>query len=78
MVLKNLVLTRKYVLFPFDKLDYQKTVDLFFKKILFTYLTQREYKQGHQREGAGEAEGEVGSQVSRELDAGLNPKTLGS
>lgn len=33
MLLKCLVLTRKYVLCPFDKLDYQKTVDLIISKI---------------------------------------------
>ena len=49
-------------------------------KILFIYLFVRErervlcpYKQGEQQ-----AEGEADSLLSKEPDAGLNPRTLGS
>jgi len=43
---------------------------LFFKKILFIYLRERK--------GEGETEGEADSPLSREPDAGLNPRTLRS
>ena len=46
-----------------------------FLKILFIYLT--EYKRA-QAGGAAEGEGEAGSLLSREPDAGLHPRTLGS
>ena len=47
---------------------------IFFKKSLFIYLTEREHKQGEQQA----EEGEAGSQLSREPDAGFDPRTLGS
>ena len=45
----------------------------------FVYLTYRKrmHKQGEQ-EAEGEGQGEAGSPLSREPDAGLNPRTLGS
>ena len=52
---------------------------LFCFKDLFIYLTvrgeQREHKQGEQQ---AEGEREAGSQLSREPDMGLDPRTLGS
>jgi len=33
--------------------------------------------RGREREKVGEAEGEAGSPLSREPDAGLDPRTLG-
>ena len=51
-------------------------VALFFLRILFTYLTERERAQagGVQAEG----EGEAGSVQSRDPDVGLHPRILGS
>ena len=43
---------------------------IFFK---FIYLPEREHKQGEQQ-----TEGESGSPLSREPNAGLDPRTLGS
>ena len=45
----------------------------FFLKILFIYLTDRDHKQAERQ---AEREGEAGSQLSREPDAGLDPRTL--
>jgi len=51
-------------------------VYLFFK-ILFIYLTERDTaREGTQAGGVGE--GEAGFPLSRESNAGLNPRTLGS
>ena len=47
----------------------------FFLKILFIYLTDRDYKQAEMQ---AEREEEAGSLPSREPDAGLNPGTLRS
>ena len=47
----------------------------FFLKILFSYLTEKEHKQGEQK---AEREGEADSLLSREPDAGLHPRVLGS
>ena len=59
-------------------------IGLFFK-ILFIYLTQRERERsqvgreaGRERERERERDGEAGSLLSREPDAGLDPRTLGS
>ena len=50
---------------------------LFFLKILFIYLTGRDTaREGTQARGVGE--GEAGFPLSREPDAGLDPRTLGS
>ena len=46
-----------------------------FKKILFIYLIEKERKQGEQQ---AEGEGEGDSLLSREPNAGLDPRTLGS
>ena len=48
----------------------------FFLKILFIYLTERERSQVGRE--AGRERGEAGSLLSREPDAGLDPRTLGS
>ena len=45
------------------------------------YLFNREREIAHQRahaKGVAEGEGEAGSPLSRELDAGLDPRILGS
>ena len=42
--------------------------------MLFTYLRERELEQGE----GGEGEGEADSLLSREPDAGLDPRALGS
>ena len=48
-----------------------------FLKILFIYLTERDTaREGTQAGGVGE--GEAGFPPSREPDAGLDPRTLGS
>jgi len=50
---------------------------LFFLKILFIYLTERDIeREGTQAEEVGE--GEAGLPPSREPDVGLDPRTLGS
>jgi len=50
---------------------------IFFLKILFIYLTGRDtVREGTQAGGVGEGEG--GFPLSREPDAGLDPRTLGS
>ena len=59
----------------------KKTLDPYsffvFFKILFIYLTERETaRAGTQAGGVGE--GEAGFPPSREPDAGLDPRTLGS
>jgi len=52
------------------------TKDLFFLKILFIYLTERDtVRAGSQAGGVGE--GEAGFLLSREPNAGLDPRTLG-
>ena len=43
-------------------------------KIVFIYLRKREHEQGR----GAEREAEADSPLSREPDAGLNPRTLGS
>ena len=45
----------------------------FFLKILFIYLTERDHKQAERQ---AEREEETGSLLSREPDAGLDPRTL--
>ena len=45
-----------------------------FLKILFIYFTERENKQEEQQ---AEGEGEGASPLSRELNMGLYPRTLG-
>ena len=47
----------------------------FFLKILFIYLTDREHKLAEKQ---AEREEEAGSLLSREPDAGLDPRMLGS
>ena len=49
----------------------------FFFKIAFIYLTERDTAREGTQAG-GVAEGEAGFPLSREPDAGLDPKTLGS
>ena len=49
---------------------------LLFLKILFIYLTQTERAQAGG--AAAEGEREAGFRLSREPDAGLGPRTLGS
>ena len=44
-----------------------------FKKLLFIYLSEREHKQEEQQ-----TEGEAGSPMSKETDAGLHLRTLGA
>ena len=46
---------------------------LFFFTYLFEMEEEREHKQGEKQ-----AEGEAGSPLSREPDAGLDPRTVGS
>ena len=54
---------------------YQVFLSFFFLKILFIYLTDRDHRYaGRQRE----REEEAGSLLSREPDAGLDPRTLRS
>jgi len=49
----------------------------FFLRILFIYLTERDTaREGTQAGGVGE--GEAGFPLSRESNAGLNPRTPGS
>jgi len=48
----------------------------FFLKILFIYLTETQQERGHKQGGVGE--GKAGFPLSREPDAGLDPRTLGS
>ena len=48
-----------------------------FLEILFIYLFVRESEQERTHAG-GRAEGEADSPLSEELDAGLDPGTLGS
>ena len=50
-------------------------IHLFIFKILFIYLTERDHKQAERQ---AEREEEAGSLLSREPDAGLDPRTLGS
>ena len=51
-------------------------VGLFFLKILFVYLRERERKSAHTNGvGGAEGEGDAGSPLSREPDAGLHPRT---
>ena len=50
-----------------------------FLKILFIYFTERDtVREGTQARGEGEGEGEADFPQSREPNAGLDPKTLGS
>jgi len=46
----------------------------FFKDFLYLFDREREYKQAERQ---AEGEGEAGSPLSREPNAGLNPRTLG-
>ena len=58
-----------------------QTLVSFFFKILFIYLTERKRETETTREGTqaqGVREGEAGFPLSREPDAGLDPRTLGS
>lgn len=49
------------------------------KHFLFIYLTERKRERERtQTGGAAEEEGEAGSSLSREPDAGLHPRTLRS
>ena len=50
---------------------------IIFKKILFAYLTERE-RTHKQEEGKAEGEGEAGSLLRRESNAGLDSRTLRS
>ena len=53
--------------------------DLFFIfLIFFIYDSHREKEREREAETQAEGEGEAGSPVSREPDAGLNPRTLRS
>ena len=55
--------------------DLLSSMELFFKK--FLYLTEKEtVREGTQARGVGE--GETGFLLSREPDAGLDSRTLGS
>ena len=49
---------------------------VFFFKVLFIYLPERERAQAGRV--AAEAEGEAGSPPSKAPDVGLDPRTLGS
>jgi len=55
---------------------------LFFKNVFFSFFFFKDFIylfiHERQRERETEAEGEAGSPRSREPDAGLNPRTLGS
>ena len=53
------------------------SISFFFPKIFFIYLREREsvHKQGEQQ---AEGEGEAGSPLGREPNAGLDPRTPGS
>ena len=53
----------------------ERFAELFFFKILFIYLTERDHKQAERQ---AEREEEAGSPLSREPDAGLDPRTLRS
>ena len=44
----------------------------------FIYLFESERAHEHRGGAEGEGEGEAGSPLSREPDAGLDPRTLGS
>ena len=55
---------------------FSETSFFFFLKILFIYLTDRDHKQAERQ--AEREEEEAGSLPSREPDAGLNPRALGS
>ena len=50
---------------------------IYFLKILFIYLTDRNHKYA-ERQAEREKEEEAGSLLSSELDAGLDPRTLRS
>jgi len=50
----------------------------FFLEILFIYLRERETGTEHEQGKEVEGEGEAHSLLSREPDAGLDPRTLGS
>ena len=50
----------------------------FFFKILFIYLTERQRERKRERTAGDTGEGEAGSALSREPDAGLDPKIPGS
>ena len=55
-----------------------KANNAFFKDFIYLVETKREQTHKGKREGRAEGEGEADSPLSKEPDAGLNPRTLRS
>ena len=64
-----------WILLGFSLWVHKYINSLFFKKILFIYLTERKCERA-QEGGAAEAEGETDCPLSRKPNTGLDPRTL--